>query len=118
MKKFVVGLVLFAASTVFLAQTQKKTYPPMAATHTWVLTITPETPKVYMDSVVNAWRNDSIDLRFSRLEYNGQYKLVRVKGTVCIKTKGSQASEKFDYTNLKSCKIMVDNSPKVSIKEN
>ena len=109
MKKLIVGMLIFAASTLFMAMHPAKTY------HSWTLTIKPTTQRAYVDSLANAWKKDSIDLNVSKMEIGSGGILSKIKGTVSITSMGNVANEKFDYDNVKYCKIKMDNSPHISI---
>jgi cell division protein FtsW (lipid II flippase) len=82
MKKFIVGLVIFAVSTVFMAMRPAKTY------HSWNITIKPTTQRAYVDSITNAWKKDSIDLTVSKMEIGSGGILSKIKGNVCITSMG------------------------------
>jgi|GEM_PF-5159220 len=109
MKKLIVGVVIFALSTIFMAMHPAKAY------HSWALTITSTTKRAYVDSIANVWKRDSINLDVSKMESGSGGVLSKIKGTVSITSMGSVANEKFDYDNVKYCKIKVDNSPHVTI---
>ena len=115
MKKLMTIFIFVAvSSTMVLAQTTK----PVAKTHLrhWVLNITPDSKKPYLDSVVAAWKKDNIDLKFSVLNYDASGKLVKFKGSVEIKIRDDHASGTFDNEEFKSVHLEVDNGPGVDIK--
>ena len=109
MKKLTVGLILFAVSTIFMAM------HPVKAYHSWTLTITPTTKRAYVDSIANVWKKDSIKLDVSKMEIGSGGILSKIKGTVSITSVGNVANEKFDYQDVKFCKIKIDNSPHITI---
>jgi hypothetical protein len=109
MKKLIAGIILFAVSAAFMAM------HPVKAYHSWTLTITSTTKRAYVDSIANLWKRDSIDLNVSKMETGSGGILSKIKGTVSITSMGNKANEKFDYTDVKYCKIKVDNSPHIAI---
>lgn len=116
MKKRMAGIIIFTISTT-LAWSQTP-QPPASNTHwEWVLVITPQTTKHYLDSVITTWRKDSIILNFSMLKYNGQGKLVKVKGTINVTAKGRHASGTFAPDKLESFEIKANDGPGVSLRE-
>jgi hypothetical protein len=112
MKKLLTGIILIAASaTSVMAQS--------AGTdnhRTWTLVITPATTKHTLDSVASAWRQESINLKFDKLNYSSSGKLTQVKGSVYVKMNAGPASGTFESDNLRSIEIKIDDRPGVSIK--
>lgn len=113
MKKLIAGIMLFAASTIFLAEATS--LPPARAYRTWTLTITHATSKAYVDSISKAWKKDSIKLDVSKMEVGSGGILSKIKGTVSICSMGNTAKEEFDYKDIKYCKIRIDNSPHITV---
>jgi hypothetical protein len=117
MKKLMATLIFFAVSNTFvLAQTTK--HAAKSHLRHWVLNITPDSKKTYLDSVAAAWKKDSIDLKFSVLKYDNNGKLVKFKGSVEIKRRNGEdhASGTFDNDEFKSVQVEVDDGPGVDIK--
>ena len=86
---------------------------------TWTVLITPKTTKQYLDSITTTWKKDSIILKFSTLEYNTKGKLIKVKGSVEITSKGQHASGTFGPINkLESLEIKLNDGPSVFLKGN
>ena len=107
------------AFTIYITLAWAQTSKPLTETHWgWVVTITPQTTKHYLDSVTTAWQKDSIVLKFSTLKYNAQGKLIKVKGSINVTAKGRHASGTFAPDKLESLEIKASDSPGVSIREN
>jgi ABC-type glycerol-3-phosphate transport system substrate-binding protein len=116
MKKLMASLIfVVVSSTMVLAQTTKPTAKKSSLRH-WVLNITPDSKKTYLDSVVAAWKKDNIDLKFSTLNYDASGKLIKFKGSVEIKVRDDKASGTFDDEEFKSVRVEVDDGPGVDIK--
>ena len=112
MKKFSSFIIIVAASiSMGFAQEAKKA----EAKNTWTFAITPNTKKAAIDSVIAAWRKNSIDFRIAKLNYDATGKLTQIVGNIDIKANGSHASATFKSQDLKAFKIVVDDSPAVSV---
>jgi hypothetical protein len=112
MKKILIILAIFTVSdTLVLAQTAKHA----KGLHHWVLNINPDTKKSYLDSVVSAWKKDTIDLKFSALKYDAEGKLAKFKGSVEIRRREDHASGTFDNDEYTSVRVEVDDGPGVDI---
>ncbi len=81
----------------------------------FTMVINPNTSKYYIDSVTTEWKKENIDLKFSKLEYDENGKLVKVKGSVDVKAKGHHATGSFASESLESFTINIDNRPGVSV---
>ena len=110
MKKLFATVVIISVS-ITAAWAQKPSNP--CTKRSWVLNITPQTKKQYIDSVVTAWKNDSINLRFTVLEYNAKGLLEKIKGSVDV---GGSPSGTFGSDNLVSYEIKIEDRPHLSIK--
>jgi hypothetical protein len=112
MRNLTLTLVVFIVSLVSAkASTQVESDGP----HSWTIVINPNTPKHYIDSVTTEWKKENIDLKFSKLEYNENGKLVKVKGSVDIKAGGYHARGSFASESLESFTINVDDRPGVNV---
>jgi hypothetical protein len=111
MKKLL-SSIAFVIGSVTLVMSQTAS----TANHrTWTLVIKPTTTKHTLDSVTASWRQESINLKFTKLKFTSAG-LVEVKGAVYVKTNNGPASGTFESENLQSIEITVDDRPGVSIK--
>jgi hypothetical protein len=115
MKKLLASIIILLVSiNMICAQTAKPA--TKGNLRTWAITISPQTKKQYLDSVITAWNKDSIVLSFSKLDYNAAGKLVKVKGSVNVTSRGHHASGTFaPEKDLVSVEIKVTDGPGVSI---
>jgi hypothetical protein len=113
MKKLLASIILFGIS-ITMAWSQSAKPSVVCTKRSWVLVITPQTKKQYIDSVATAWKADSINLKFSKLEYNDKGLLVKIKGSVDIN--GGLPSSTFGSDNLVSYEIKVEDRPELSVK--
>jgi hypothetical protein len=112
MKKLLASIILFGISiTIGWSQSAKPS--TVCTKRSWVLVITPQTKKQYIDSVTTAWKADSINLKFSKLEYNDKGILVKIKGSVDV---GGSPSGSFQSDNLVSYEIKIEDVPELNIK--
>jgi len=116
-KRMTISLFLAFSITLGLAQNTKPINS--ANQRTWVVLITPKTTKQYLDSIITTWKKDSIILKFSTLDYDSKGKLMKVKGSVEITSKGQHASGTFGPINkLEWLEIKLNDGLSVSIKGN
>jgi hypothetical protein len=99
MKKLLAGIIVFALSITFVWPHTNK----QSTRHSWVLTITPLSSKHYLDSIATAWKKDNIVLKFSKLQYKANGKLIQVRGSIVVNGKG----EVFGSDKLETIKIRV-----------
>jgi hypothetical protein len=109
MKKRMAGIIIFAISISWaLCQTRESS--TKGNHRTWNLVITPQTQKHSLDSVATAWRKDSIVLKFSKLEYSAEGRLMKIKGSVAIMGNEKKPSGTFSSDSLKTFNIHLDDS--------
>lgn len=115
MKKLLASIIILLVSiNMIYAQTTKSA--SNGKLRTWAITLNPQTKKQYLDSVITAWKKDSIVLSFSKLDYNAAGKLVKVKGSVNVTSRGHHASGTFaPEKDLVSLLIKVTDGPGVTI---
>jgi len=129
MKKLMAFSIIFAFSiTLVLAQTPQpsngsvviQTANPSATTphRIWNLVITTKTTKRHLDSVSAAWKKDSIDLKFTKLQYK-KGKLMILSGSVNFMSKDKQPSAMFtqDSIYLHPLQIKLNDKPGVFIRQ-
>ena len=61
-------------------------------------------------------KKQSFVLGFSKLEYNSEGKLIKIKGSIAFKTASGLPNATFTSDNLESYEIKVDDKPSVSVK--
>jgi hypothetical protein len=112
MKKLLTGITL-SAILITLACNQSSKFTPRS----WDYVITQQTTKHNLDSLVSAWKNDSIDLKFSNIQFDSLGKLFKVEGSVYLVSMGKDVSGTFSQDSLgkKPIEIKLDNAPSVSI---
>jgi PBP1b-binding outer membrane lipoprotein LpoB len=118
MKKRLISAIPFAVLSM-LACNQPSAPAASEKPHNWVFGITPQTSIHAIDSVMMAWKKDSIALNFSKLEYDTLGKLTIVSGSVQFMAKGNLPSGKFtqDSISKKSLEIKLDDKPSVSLSD-
>jgi len=112
MKKRMAFLIIFVFS-ISLGWAQKPKPSITKSYHTWNLTITPQTKKHYLDSVSAAWKKDSIDLKFSKLQYDDKGRLMIVSGSVNFMSKNKPLGGTFiqDSVFLRPIQIKLTDKP-------
>lgn len=83
---------------------------------TWVLIVTSQSKKQYIDSVTAAWKKDSIDLNFSELKYDAEGTLIKVKGTVYYTHNGSNVNGSFGPESPGPLTIKLDDRPSIDLR--
>lgn len=119
MKKISISLTGLALLSLAACNETPKT-PAAVTPKTWEFKITNQTTKHILDSVVAAWKNDSINLSFSNIVTDSSGKIAIISGAVDLKLVGGHVSGSFKNDTLSKAPehIILTNKPTLTLESN